>query len=306
MSSALLKAALVIPVSVMALSLATAGMAGSQTLRDYLPTPQPSNQNENTRTPFSQVLPSDAGNPPSGTPTKPPRHGPSSTLGGAGTSGVLTSSLCFQPGIGWLNTPMLPAPQDHATTGNSSRTGAPGESSNLVHHTTANRSLNSGARPSAAAECPTISKYAMAPGNGRKDSASWNKGLLWNSAQDLGGNDTSGSLIEPWTIATGTPKTSDAISTAAQIRDLRNREYISPIRLRRLSRNVPDLESRLELRRIQAELQKRPNKGATEKGRNNSTGPATFRHGLFSSNKPPCDRTNGRATSHAPCSRTHR
>jgi hypothetical protein len=306
MSSALLKAALKIPVSIMALSLAMAGMAGAQTLRDYLPTPQPTSGNENTRTPFSQVLPSDAANPPSGTPTDHQRHGRTSTLGGARTSGVGTSSLCFQPGLGWINKPMLPAPRNYATAGNSSRTVVPGESPNVIRPTTTSGRLYSGARPPAAVECPAISKDAVAPGIGRDNLAGGYKSVLWNPAQSVGEQDTSRSLSEPRTTGTETLEPSDSIHTAAQIKALQNREYVSPIRLRRLSRNVPDLGSRLELRRIQTGLQKRSSKGATEQARKNSAGPATPRHRLFSSNKPPCDRKNGRATSHGPCSRAHR
>jgi len=306
MSSALLKAALVIPISITALSLAIAGMAGAQTLRDYLPTPQPNSGNENTRTPFSQVLPSDAGNPPSGAPTKTQRHGRTTTLGGATTSGVRTPILCFQPGIGWLNISTLAAPQDHATAGNSSRSVAPGEGSNTIRQAAASGRLNSGARPPAAVECTAISKDTVAPGIGRYDFAGEYKSGLSNPAQSVGEHNTSRSLLEPWPTGTQVLEPSDPINTAAQIKALQSREYISPIRLRRLSRNAPDLESRLELRRIQNGLQKKPNKGATEEGRNHSAGPATVRHRLFSSNKPPCDRNNGRATSHAPCSRAHR
>ena len=302
MSAALLKAALVIPVSIMALSLGLAEMAGAQTLRDYLPTPQPNGGNEDTRTAFSQILPSDSGNPSSGTPIKPQRNRRASTLGGAGINGVRTSSLCFQPGIGWINTPVFPAPKDHAPSENPSRTGAPGESLNVVRHTTATGRMYSGARPPAAAECPSISKDAVAPGFGREDLAGGYKSLLWNPAQSVGEHNTSRSLL----VGTETLESSDPINTAAQIKTLQNRQYVSTIRLRRLSRNAPDLESRLELRRIQTGLQKKPNKGATEQARNHSAGPAALRHRLFSSNKPPCDRKNGRATSHGPCSRTHR
>jgi len=49
---------------------------------------------------------------------------------------------------------------------------------------------------------------------------------------------------------------SDPNATFETLKALRGRAYVSPVKLRQLSRNVQDLQTRLELRRMQTEVDK--------------------------------------------------
>lgn len=340
MRSTLLKAAPVKFLPAIAAWLALAGMAGAQSSPNTQSAPLPTGLSQNAPVASSQVAPSDSGSSSSGTHLDRPIPGRGHTPGGAksaGTRGMLTSGanefhiqqLCFQPGIGWFAAPLPPVLQDSAGDGKSSDTGVSGSNSNLVHYPTVYRGVYSGAKVPRASQCPSISPDAFAPGIGRGDSAGEIQKQLSNPVQGVGENDIllgrlPGNLnaksaniddhmkhapeLHPWLTPTETLDPYNPMNTPEQLKALQGRAYISPIKLRRLSRNVTDLKARLELRRIQAALQKRPGKETTE-DRTTLAPLATqgrVSRRILSMMKKSCDQKNEKAHSHVPCSRVKR
>jgi hypothetical protein len=316
--------------------LALAGLGCAQASQNSLAPPQAITSSLQAPSVSRQVAPSDMGA--SSTTHKNrlsqegrsiPAGSTAARTGGAlnpGGSAISIPRLCFQPGTGWVAISVSAVDHDNAEAESSFARGA-GTNSHLVRHPRVSRGFYSGARSSGASECPSMPRDSVAKGISREDSTSTDKsGLLSSDNQarvisrrwpqgkppskgaSIDGDSHPATELNQKLAIDDTPTTYSSIDTAAQLKTLKSRAYLSSVRLRRLSRNVPDLKSRLELRRIQGEFTKRKTIG-TPKDQDASIHRAA--HKPFARSTPlfekaHCDRITEKLSSPSPCSRVNR
>jgi hypothetical protein len=182
------------------------------------------------------------------------------------TGGIpgLVSRLCFQPGVGWQPVPSVPFKPVHAA-GSVTAGGSEGIYQQL-----------SETKPRTPSQCPGMLGNASASGGGieglivakmaqSRNSvrvASTNAGtqdwLHANSVINPASSVSAQKLIMGLTSGSSASKQysqgTDSNVSEDQVRDLARHAYISPIKLRRMMRNVPDLETRIAMRESSDEL----------------------------------------------------
>ncbi len=169
--------------------------------------------------------------------------------------------LCFHPGIGWTAIPAAPFIANNDPEAKPSGTDMSGANPPLQIR----RGLPSSASSPSTGECPPmpISQTAIA-GTDCDESGKHCELEIWNPLM----------TPAPWLNQQGKGMTDigDPEAALEELKALRHRAYIGPVKLRRLSRSVQDLQTRLELRQMKAEVEKRKSRRATE---NQNTGTET-------------------------------
>jgi hypothetical protein len=263
------------------------------------PTTMPSNplaasqgQKAPNPSPMSTVAPSDIAVAPSGTDDRPARRrqgrslSASAATGRRSAEGLNLPHLCFQPGIGWTAVPAAAFTPGTDPNDNPSDSDKPGAS----HSQQVSRGLYSVSKSGASGECPpTPLPQPASPGTNDEGIREDSYLELKNSLLTPNPGQSSDKSIRPFSGAGKNPLAKptlelpgglksngsyDSIDPSAalgQLKVLRHRAYISPVKLRRLSRNMQNLETRLELRQMNADVQKRKT-GRTAEDQNKGTG----------------------------------
>lgn len=182
--------------------------------------------------------------------------------------------LCFQPGIGWTLIPAGSIENTDPKKDNESELG--GNPGNLTH-----RRISSG-KHREAENCPTMLQLQGGSQGTNSDSSAEYTDLdfmkpLFSSGADLsrynifqtllgdhsgsGAGDSAGykSAFDLRARLKGGKNlnTGEQTYSPNELKELRNRAYVSPVKLRRLSRNVQNVETRIELRQLSTEVEKR-------------------------------------------------
>lgn len=188
-------------------------------------------------------------------------------------------SLCFQPGLGWMiSAENSVAPALSTSESGPGATGAATEDSGVLHPVRGYPATGSRARPRGLASCPSVFDNGMgaplapsgvADGNdtdrqrrGSLTSRDSREGLPLEPAsialegadsQRLPGSGGPPLLVGPSGVGL---KGTGTANPAAPITAFQHDAYISPIKMRQLIRNAPDIETRLKLRQIQTRVEK--------------------------------------------------
>ncbi len=195
--------------------------------------------------------------------------GANAAMGRRSAEGANLPHLCFQPGIGWTSVPAAVAPAG---------TNKP-EADHSPHN---RRGAYSAGNAGVQADCPQSPLPQTAPqendGDGNSDHSylEIKNSLLtsdpgqssYNGIQPLLANNplsaTKDSAVARPALdlpgglkSKGSYASSDPGAALEELKALRRRAYVSPVKLRRMSRNMQDLESRLEFRQMNTEVQKR-------------------------------------------------
>ena len=236
---------------------------------------------------------------------------------------------CFQPGVGWSAMPGTGnanesdqgSPHGQGLA-NGNPEGRPAANSSPTAHSPVRRPVSAGT-----AECFPMSQpqgIGVAGADGGASPAGFKDNLLnpapnpvnptaysslpasmpgnstWNES---GSGDAKSALVLP-----GLRKTSEVFdptdpgAALDELKGLQHRAYISSVKLRRLSRNVQDLRTRLELRQMNSEMEKRAasqpsGNENTSAGMGNAAGrKKAGRHGSFV-NQAECERKTGSSKS---------
>ena len=252
-------------------------------------------------------------------PNVSPRTGSASAHNGANIP-----RLCFQPGMGWTamrGTDNGNESGQDALHGQGLANGNPEgkpAATNPTAHLPIRRPVSAGAvecfpmpqsQSTGAAEAegsPSLSVFkdslwnpAANPANPTPDVAAYSSlpasmpgYSTWNES---GSGDAKSALVLPGLRETsGSFDPTDPGAGLDELKALQHRAYISSVKLRRLSRNVQDLRTRLELRQINAEMEKRAAGQTTgnensSAGMGNATGRKKAGHGRFA-NQAECER----------------
>ena len=197
-----------------------------------------------------------------------------------------TSRLCFEPGIGWQSIPIsAPVSMEMLNVRSSSMGSVAGRpetkdsASNSGSRSKSARSL--GANTAVENGCPTrltnipasraisdvisadrVRSITSVPSTRINSRAS--KWLDIGSSTNPAGNATSQRhFVSFGSVPIGNnhfaARSTSSIS-ADEVTALKSRAYLSPIKLRRMIRNAPDLQTRIELRELRDRLTKRPHK----------------------------------------------
>ncbi len=239
------------------------------------------------------VVPSDSGAAaaPGYQPGQPSQH-PSGSSASANTLGNLrmtaatgatsgtASTLCFEAGVGWVRVAQSAGTSEgsgmhaptHAEVGGIS--GSHGLTSALARNRTPQcpsqwNGATPASSPSALRQTELSSQSSMSSEPSARGAVSTHpnpQGLTHSNLQQMS-NPSSITLL-PSQGATASYKMNLASSAAANLSEsdldaLSARAYVSPIRLRRLMRSAPDLQTRLKLHALNRTLTKRPGKQET-------------------------------------------
>ena len=184
------------------------------------------------------------------------------------------SGLCFQQGVGWQRVPIVSFKPVHAM--GSVTAGGPEKIYQQL----------SGAKPTASSQCLGMLANASAPGGGVEGLMAAKMAHSGNSPQvastNAGTQDWlhANSVINPANsvsaqrLTVGLPSSSftskhyaqeaDSDVSRDQVREIARHAYISPIKLRRMMRNVPDLQTRIALRESSDKLANRKKHSGTD------------------------------------------
>jgi hypothetical protein len=198
----------------------------------------------------------------------------------------LIPQLCFQPGIGWTATTAAATP----------------ERASANHPFQARASVSSAQRALKGSECPPMppsqglanagaetfdgAKFDMTNYLPTMDDRMTSSGGFQVLSPDAGtGNAaraTSAFTLSEGATSHGTDKEIGPEAALEELEALRRRAYVSSVKLRRLSRNVQDMETRMELRRVNQEVEKRDVRSTTKMQENTDTS-TTANHKPFNS-----------------------
>ena len=212
-----------------------------------------------------------------------------SMIAGAGARGALR--LCFQPGIGWQSVPV----SSFGATGELGASGAPGSANSggieAKGSATGGSSQSlyaglSGAKQAMSNECPGTLTNTMAPGVAINDGIGAKQAQVMTSVRatsmNAGAQDwlQANSVLNPASSAAsqrltlglssmpagGTHVSAGTRSgvSAAQINGLKAHAYVSSLKLRRMLRNAPDLETRIKLQELQDKRAKKTRSSAAK------------------------------------------
>lgn len=247
-----------------------------------------SSKNGDVSVDSSQIAPSDAANPTLPRADRPvPRRRPheSASLQKENKNllprkaPVNAPRLCFQPGTGWIELPPPSASAEEyaAKPGDgSTKSDSPGTKTSELRP----RKISGAQVPSLeATECSSAISYPVP--NPSQNAGLHNGQLLsdYRSVPDKGfvpsglskelpgldgtynGNSSlaTQSDHDSFRIHRQSALGSPSVTPIDQLKLLENRAYISPVKLRKLSRNVPDLQTRLKLRQLQTKVENEKN-----------------------------------------------
>ena len=172
-------------------------------------------------------------------------------------SGANIPRLCFQPGIGWIST-------SSKSNGKASGQGNPEGSPAVSPHLRAQHSA--GGDDCSMPQVQATSSSELANGNSLFEikssglSSDANPSSFNSLSTSLAADSFSrgrGDGVPDLRKGSGIHDPTDPASALDQLKALRRRAYISPVRLRRMARNAPDLRTRLELRQMNSEVESR-------------------------------------------------
>lgn len=233
----------------------------------------------------------------------------------AAGSAPLIPHLCFQPGIGWTATPSTATPdsdiKSNSEEGNGTGADQPLQARSSV--SSAQRALKTSECPpmpqlqdlaNATAESPESTSFGTNPllplDGGMTSSGSYQ--VLMGISPDAGPGNTARVMsalnVSEGATSQSNGKEADPEAALEELKALRRRAYVSPVKLRRLSRNVQDMETRLELRRVNEEVQKHDAGSTDEKRETNTDTKTTTNHKPFNSHdlgaaRAECARRSG-------------
>ena len=208
------------------------------------------------------------------------------------------SRLCFQPGIGWLSVPAAafgnagslsaPGTIDNATLGGiaTKNSGAGGSSQSLYARL-------SGAKQAVSNECPGMLTNTLAPGVAIEDVIAGKHPQAGTSARSMNMNAGAQDWLQTNSVlnpasgaaaqrlimglssvpASGTDFSAGSRSGVStdQISALKTHGYVSSIKLRRMIRNAPDLETRIKLQELQDKRAKKSHSSTANSKGNRAT-----------------------------------
>jgi hypothetical protein len=192
---------------------------------------------------------------------------------------------CFQPGFGWQRRPQTSANSTRQTSAQGSDAATLARGSSVGAKSGTVNALPSGAGQSNLDQCPGIMTSATAPGAVAETSVVGEQSKTANSdirdtSANAGTKDwlKADTLLNPAGSIASTQLTMGLTSglsskhsssgtgpnaSASSIQAFETRAYMSPIKLRRMMRSAPDLETRLKLRELserQTQKTKKANK----------------------------------------------
>ena len=183
--------------------------------------------------------------------------------------------LCFQPGIGWTTATAAGFIQNNVPNDKASNEDKTGSEQGLeVRH-----GVSALSRPGGSTQCPPMLLPPGATNESGRDKSSEDSidkfaDPLTVPGAELGQYDSFQTFLSDHPVsATGNSKPafdlpqglkgssihglSDPDSSLEELRALRGRAYLSQVKIRRLSRDPNNIETRLELRRMNSEVEKR-------------------------------------------------
>lgn len=273
--------------------LASAGLVTAQSPTMMPKNPLGTNQGQSAPNQSSTATyaPSEIAVSPSGIPDDHPSRNRqravlrASAAAGPKSAGLNIPHLCFQDGIGWTAV----ADADFAALGDTKQKTSDGDGTGNNNPQQGNRGLSAASMLGKSGECPPtpLAQTALGESNddiNHQDSNTDVKSALlnpnpeqttYNNFQPLVSNNLlSGSQSSPLAKpsmelpdglkSNGSYNSNDPNVALEQLKALRRRAYISPVKLRRLSRNMQDLETRLEMRQMNVEVQKRKAKKSSD------------------------------------------
>lgn len=185
-----------------------------------------------------------------------------------------SQGLCFQPGIGWQRLPR--------TSNNSAQKTSPTGSSIAADTDTAVHTLPSGVEEansdlcagnmagaiarSAAVKNIVASEQSQSANSNRPSDASFGVEDWLNADTLLNPASSSASTRLMVGLASSLSTSKHFIQGAEgsySIQEFETHSYVSPIKLRRMMRSAPDLETRLKLRRLTEKVEKKSGKSGT-------------------------------------------
>jgi len=173
--------------------------------------------------------------------------------------------FCFQPGMGWMAKPIVGSGQQNAD--NLGAGTASTDHLQIRHGASAGAdecSPMSQAQGTVRTEAgnqnsvPELKNLQLNPGADFPSNDNLSNSLPGHSFSYTGGSDDAGSALG---LPDLRPKSTsqvaaDPSAAFAELKALQHRSYISPIKLRRLARNVQDLRARMELRQMNTAVEK--------------------------------------------------
>lgn len=202
-----------------------------------------------------------------------------SMLASGGDSGK-SSGLCFQPGVGWQRIPQnsLDSAPKISSAGSNAVASEMSTSANSNGLSSKMNQINSD-------QCPSSLTDALAHGalieNKTGEQPQATDSNMRTNSMNSGAQDwlDANTLLNPSSSLTSTRLTmglgsnlssgkhfsqgAEPNSSSDSVQQFESHAYISPIKLRRMMRNAPDLETRLKLRRL-SEKQKKKSKEPAE------------------------------------------